>query len=187
MIELNLLPEELRIKERKKGEIPWKTIGISVAVGFVLLTLWLYVGYWQQARRLSELQARWIGIQEQYKELTELQTLVDGALKKEKDFMVSFVTSEKPLTHLMNWCSEFLPEGAWLTALNLKREGDVATIAIKGLAIPSKAFSSIEQIEDYLQKMKEKMPKSQLSLTTTRQVKEGVEITQFTANFTWGK
>jgi Tfp pilus assembly protein PilN len=187
MIELNLLPIELRRKIKKQGEIPWMQIVIGVVCIVVLTTVWAYIDYLSQKKTLNELEKRWTSIQPQYQELTALQKSVEGPLKQEKDFMVQFVTSEKPLTNLISWGSEFLPEGVWLTELHLQRAGEVANVTIRGLALPAHKQSSIEQIELFLQKMREKMPDSNLSLTTTRQMMDDFELTQFTAVFVWGK
>ena len=186
MIEINLLPIELRKKEVSRKSVPWQKGLLAAVVLFVLVTLVLYVNLFSLKGRLGELEKRWVDIQPQYQELTSLQSTVEGQLTQEKDFMVRFVTSEQPLTYLMMWISEYLPEGAWLTSLELERDGEATSIEIQGLALSTSEKSSIEQIEQYLQNLKGQMPGSKLSLTTTRQIQEGVELTHFSANFMWG-
>ena len=100
--------------------------------------------------------------------------------------MEQYVTTQRPLTHKLSWVSEFLPETAWLLEVKLERKGNSENFFIKGVALPSKTNSSIAQIETYLHDLKNKMAGANLSLTTTRQKLEGVDVTQFVANFQWG-
>ena len=187
MIQVNLLPEEFRVVEKKQMDLPILKIGIAAAALFVLLTIFFYIDFVFVSAKLHKIEVGWKKIQPEFVALNKLQSEVDNTLKQEKDFMEKFVTAQKPLTILLMWASEFLPPSTWLIELELKREGEGSQFLVKGLCLPSKSRSSIEQIEDYLQHLKEQMPDAALSLTTTRQKSEGVELTQFTASFVWGK
>ena len=186
MITINLLPEEFRAKKKVTHEIPvLKYFFIGGAI-FILLTLVFFVDFLMVSAKLGRLNGHWKKIQPQYQTLTQLQSEVEGPLKQEKDFMVSSVATLRPLVYILQWCSEFLPDTAWLTEMKMERKTDGDNFLLRGLALSSKQSSSIESIQNYLHQLKEKMPEANLSLTTTRQTLEGADVTEFIANFHWG-
>lgn len=186
MIQINLLPEEFRVKEKKGVSLPALKIVVGVSSIFILLTVIFYVDFILSTFKLRRLEAKWKEIQPQSRVLEQLRSEVEGDLKKEYDFMKSFVTTERPLANILVWASEFLPPTAWLTEVNLQHSKEAETLLIKGLCLPSKEKSSIEYIEDYLNHLKGKMPDAAITLTTNQQKMSDVEITQFIANFDWG-
>lgn len=187
MIEINLLPEEFRIKENAsaKVDIPALKLAIGAGVLLVLLTAYFYVDFLLSAGKLKKLEARWREVQPQALVLNRLQSEVEGVLKTERDFLKLFVTNERPLTHTLTWLSEFLPETAWLTEVKMQHNAEASNLVVKGLCLPTKEKSSIEHIEDYLHQLKQRMQDAKLSLTTTRQIKDEIEVTQFVAVFDW--
>jgi len=186
MLEINLLPEEFRIQVKEAApEIPALKIAVGVAVLFSILTLWFYFDYVGSQAKLKKLDAEWKVVQPQALELSNLKSELEGVIKPERDFLKSFVTTERPLKLILQWISEYLPEGAWLTGLSLRHESAKRSLVIQGLCLSSKDVSSIEAIELFLHNLKEQMPETKLSLTTSRQIFEGVELTQFTSVFQW--
>lgn len=186
MITINLLPEEFRIRPKSKTSVSYLKISAVLGVLFFLLTAYFYTDFLRAQEKLKKVQAQWAALQPQMAELKKLEEEVEKKLKPEKVFLESFVTVKRPLTFLMGWASEVLPESIWLTELQMEREGEGGHFLIKGLAFSSKEKSSIDAIEIYLHRLREKIPESDLSLTTTRQTLEGRELTQFTAHFDWG-
>ena len=154
---------------------------------FVLLTVYFYVDYLGAKAKLSTLRAEWSVMEPQSKDLQKLEQEVQNTLKPERDFLAAFVATERPLTHYLAWLSEALPEKIWLVELKMDRGANGESLFIKGLSLPSKEKSSIEHIENYLNQLKQKMPDADLTLTTTRQTTDNVEMTQFIANFQWGE
>ena len=186
MITINLLPEELRTHEKKIGKIPGLEIGLGLGALFLIVTAFFYVDLIGSKHKLKKLETEWAAIQPHYQRLNQLQQEVETVLKPEKAFLEQFVTTQTPLTHRLTWVSEFLPGTAWLTEIKLEHKAEEGeSFFIKGLALPSKEKSSIAQIETYLNDLKKKMADANLSLTTTRQKLEGVDLTQFVANFQW--
>ncbi len=186
MIEINLLPEEFRIKEKvPQKEVPVVKIALGAVVFFVLLSILFYFDYLGAKNKLKKVDAQWKLVQPQSKTLNDLQSEVENILKTERDFLQRFVAAELPLTSVLQWLSDALPENAWLTSVRLENNPEKHSLVVRGLCLPSKSQSSIEFIESYLHILKEKMPETRLSLTTARQVQEQVEVTQFTAIFDW--
>lgn len=186
MITINLLPQELRHETKTTRQIPAKKVAIAAGAVFILLTLFFDIDLLLSHSKLRSLEKKWIELQPGSDGLKRLQSEVDSQLKPEKEFMDKYVTSPKPMTFILIWLSEFLPETTWLTEVTMERKGEGCDLLLRGLALPSKEKSSIEHIEEYLNHLQEKIPESKLSLTTTRQEIEQVELTQFTAHFTWG-
>lgn len=186
MIEINLLPEEFRVREKKeKTEIPKKKLLIGGAALFSLFTISLFIDYRGSVSKLRSLEKQWAVVQPQAQVLNQLENEITNVLEPEKKFLQRFVTADRPLTHVMEWVSEFLPDSAWLTQIKMENTAEKNNLVVRGLALPTKEASSIEQIENYLNELKKKMPDASLSLTTARQIQDQIEMTQFTAIFEW--
>jgi hypothetical protein len=186
MITINLLPPEFRVQPKSTRHVPYVKAAIAAGILLSLLTVYFYIDLLIAGSKLKKIQAEWAKIQPQSVELKKLENEVENILKPEKVFLESFVTSQRPLTSLMIWASELLPDNIWLTEFRMERKQDGGVFFLKGLAVPSKEKSSIEAIEIFLHHFKEKVPEANLSLTTTRQILEETELTQFLANFKWG-
>lgn len=186
MITINLLPQEFRIQEKKVSKLPYMPVVLAIGTLFVCLTLYFYADYWSAKSKLAEINKEWQFVQPQSVRLQALQAEVDSKLKPLNVFLNSFVTADKPLTHMMSWTSEFLPPTSWLVEFKMERVGEGGRLYLKGLTLPSKEKSSIEFIETYLHDLKTKIPDANLSLTTSRQKIKAVEVTQFIATFEWG-
>ncbi len=185
MIKINLLPEEFRIVKKEKAEIPYTRIAIGLGILFGILTGSFYLDYMNAQKELKKLEQTWATLQPQSAQLKALESEVETTLKPERDFLTKYVLTAKPLTFLLVWISEFMPDTAWLTEVKMEQSEAGQNLFIKGLVLPSKEKSSIELIEIFFHQLKEKIPESLLSLTTTRQKLESVEVTQFIANFEW--
>ncbi|HTL48744.1 MAG TPA: hypothetical protein VL688_11860 [Verrucomicrobiae bacterium] len=186
MLEINLLPEEFRVKEKAQTtQLPLVKIGIAAGACLALLTVFFYFDYLGSNARLKKLDAEWKEVQPQAQVLNNLKNEVENVLKTEKDFLERFVTTQRPLTQVLEWLSGNLPESGWLTGVSLKHQAQKRDLVIQGLCLATKEKSSIESIELYLHQLKELMPETKLSLTTSRQIVENVELTQFTAIFQW--
>jgi hypothetical protein len=186
MIEINLLPNEFKIKGKSTANLPYLQIAAILCVVFILATAFLYLDFYKVKSSMRKIDIEWKKIQPEFKKLSKLQMDLDGNVKVEEAFMEKFVTTQKPLTHILIWLSEALPSSAWLSEVKLDRTGDGEMLLIKGLVLPTDKKSSIELIEDYLHQINFKMPEARLTLTTSRQTIEKTEVTQFTAAFSWG-
>ena len=187
MIQVNLLPEEFRIKPKdpKKGQ--YARLGILFGSFFVLGTLYFFVDYLKISKAIHDLDGKWRQVQPQSQELNALKSQVEVVLKQEKQFLEQFVTTQKPVTHLMMWASELLPEGAWLEEMTLGHDKGKVNFLLRGSCMNSKVKTSIEQIEMYLQSLKQRMPDAKLVLKTSRLDVAQTELTQFSANFSWSE
>ncbi|MBU3758801.1 MAG: hypothetical protein FGM27_02600 [Candidatus Omnitrophica bacterium] len=186
MIEINLLPEDLRIEEKEPApEVPIVKILAGAVVFFVLLTCFFYWEYLNARAVLRKTETHWQSLSAQSGALTKLQNDVEKNLRQEKDFFSKFVASDMSLTRQLVWIADSLPESAWLTTVRMENNLKNRSLVVRGLCLPSKKSSSIILIEAYLNSLKSKMIGAKLSLTTSRQVVASAEVTEFTAIFSW--
>lgn len=185
MIRINLLPEEFRVSKKKIAKLPIIKAAAGVGIAFAVLTALFYIDYLVALAQRSQVQRRWEQIQPETLSLNQLRNDVEEILKPEKEFFEQYVDTATSLANLMMWVSQYLPEAAWLTELKLEYGEKGAEFLVKGLCLPTKEKSGIEQVEGYTQQIKEKMPSTNLNLTTTRQELEGNQLTQFVILFNW--
>ena len=185
MIRINLLPEEFRVAPKRAEKIPLVKVAIAIGVVFAVLTAFFYIDYLLALTQRNQVQSRWEQVQPETLSLNQLRSEVEGTLKPEKDFFEQYVDTATSLTNLMMWVSQYLPETAWLTELKLEYGEKGAEFLVKGLCFSTKEKSSIEQVENYTQQLKAKIPSANLNLTTTRQELEGNQLTQFAILFNW--
>lgn len=153
---------------------------------FTVLTLIFYVQYQITLANLRVLQDKWLLMEKDVNRVTELKKKIEEGSSKEKEFLEGHVISPFPSTAILSALSAFLPDSIWLVELKITRKPDENSVLLKGLSLPSSRRSSIQDIEKYLRDLKEKFPpKTELILTTSRQVKDNRELTVFTAVFKW--
>jgi hypothetical protein len=187
MIKINLLPEDLRKKQKGATRIAYKPFIFLAVVLFLLMTCFFYVDYLKARSAYKRVHQEWIRLNPLMGQLKALENKVETEMRGEKDFLEKNVLSTDPATRILSWASEFLPPKGWLTLLKFDRSGEGCLLNLQGIVLPSRAQTSVEQIEEYLQKLKAKLPPGTvLMLTTSKEVKEKQEGTAFTANFEWG-
>ncbi|MBI3314152.1 MAG: hypothetical protein HYZ83_07960 [Candidatus Omnitrophica bacterium] len=185
MIQINLLPEEFRVREKKTSKIPVVKIAVGIGIFTAVLTGIFYLDFLIGSAQLGKLEKRWNQVQPEALSLNQLRNDVEVILKPEKEFFEQYVDTSTSLTSLMMWVNQVLPEAAWLTELKLEYGEKGVEFLIKGLCLSTKDKSGIEQVETFAQALKAKMPHANLNLTTTRQELEGNQLTQFTILFNW--
>ena len=108
-------------------------------------------------------------------------------MKAEREFLIHRIYGAESATQILDWLSEFLPARGWLTELKLDRGGEGCKLTFRGIVLPSRTSTGIEQIELYLQKLKAKLPpQATITLTTANDATEQSNGTGFTAELVWG-
>lgn len=187
MILINLLPPEFRKAEPTQSQVwrnPWLLKGAGLS--FLALTFFFYVQYLFNVQTLKKLQTRWPTIHAEAQRVSQIKTEIEGGIKSEENFLEHYVSSPFHTTQILSAVSELLPDSMWLVELKVSRKPEKNSILLKGLSHASGRHSSIQEIEKYLRDLKEKLPSdTRLVLTTSRQQKEKMELTLFTADFEW--
>ncbi|MBI4115827.1 MAG: hypothetical protein HY447_04535 [Candidatus Omnitrophica bacterium] len=187
MISVNLLPVEFRKrKEIHFVGLPNKKVGKIVGGIFITLTAIFYVQFWINLATYKQLEKSWPVLQTDQARVFKLRSEIDKGSKNEKTFLDSYITSSYATTSLLTAVSETLPDSIWLVEMKFARNPNENALVLKGLSRVSKKHSSIQDIEKYLRDLKRRFPQgTSLILTTSRQSRENVELTLFTAVFKW--
>ncbi len=188
MIQINLLPPELRTDKKKLFSFSAKNKKILIAVSAALgvLTLLFYVQYLLSLGTLKELQKKWVTLQNDILRVSNLQLEIEEGSKKEKAFLEHDITSPLSVTAVFNTLNQYLPDSIWLIETKFTRQPKESIFLVRGYSLPSAQRSSIQDIEKYLRDLKQTFPsQTELILTTSRQTKENEELTLFTAVFKW--
>jgi len=144
MIELNLLPQELRKKKRKKIELPEIPI-IPIAIGFVgilvviqLLILGLIFISNAQVGRLDK---EWQGLAPKKSELDGIKQNISNTDKKIKA-IEDLIEKRTSWSRIMNELSNSLTANIWLNELSYDERVDVAASKLRKRSSAKKSSSS---------------------------------------------
>lgn len=187
MIKINLLPQELRKNKKAPSRFPYIPLAILGGTLFLLLTFFFYGDYLKGRAAFKKVEKEWTVTNPLMGQLKALENKIEIEMRGENDFLHKNVLNTDPITQILSWTSEFLPPKGWLTEMKIEREGESSRFILRGMVLPSRTQTGIEQIEEFLQKLKTKLPpQTTLVLTTSKEIKEKVAGTAFTANLEWG-
>ena len=187
MIKINLLPQELRKKKTNAMRIPYGPLVILAGVLFLLMTFFFYGDYLRARSAYKSVQKEWARLNPSMAQLKTLETQVEVEMKGEKDFLEKNVLNTESMTRILFWVSEFLPPKGWLTELKAEREGEGCRLTLKGVVLASRTQTGIEQIEEYFQKLRTKLPpQTSVAVATSKGANEKTEETIFVAQLEWG-
>lgn len=187
MIKINLLPPELHKRKKTTTRIPYIPLAVLACVLFLLLTLFFYGDYLRARSAYKSVKKEWVRLTPLMSQLKAMETKIEVEMRGEKDFLEMNVLGGDSMTRILFWASEFLPSGGWLTELKCERDGEGCRLALKGVVLPSRTQTGIEQIEEYMQKLKAQLPpQAKLALMTSKDTDENGEGTAFAAHWDWG-
>ena len=187
MIKINLLPQELLKGKANATRIPYIPLALLAGVLFLLLTFFFYGDYLRTRSAYESVHKEWVRLSPLMAQLKALEKQVAVEMKGEKDFLEKKVLNTESMTQILFGVSYFLPPGGWLTELKAEREGEGCWLTLKGVVLPSRTQTDIEQIEEYFRKLKTKLPpQTSVALTTSKVAKEKTEGTSFAAYLEWG-
>ncbi len=187
MIKINLLPQELRKGKATATRIPYIPFALLAGVLFLLMTFFFYGDYLRARSAYKNVQKEWVKLNPSMSQLKAMETKIEIEMKGEKDFLEKNVLNTESMTQMLFWVSEFLPPKGWLTELKAEREGEGCRLTLKGVVLASRTQTGIEQIEEYFQKLRTKLPpQTSVALTTSKESSEKIAGTAFAANLEWG-
>jgi len=187
MIKINLLPQELRKGKTGTTRFPYIPLAILAGVLFLLMTFFFYGDYLRARSAYKNVRTEWLRMNPSMAQLKAMEARIEVEMKGEKDFLEKNVLNRESMTRILFWVSEFLPPKGWLTGLKAEREGEGCRLTLKGVVLASRTQTGIEQLEEYFQKLKTRLPpQTVVALTTSKEVKEKTEGTAFVANLEWG-
>ncbi len=200
MIKINLLPPTFKaVKKQKKksspgpaagtssdlSSLPWKQIAFGAGGLFLALTLYFYFDYILLSKRIAKINTDMAVDQPKMQSLKTLENEVSRDLVPERDFLMTHVLNKTAATNVLQKMSEDLPDGIWLNGFTMNNSGKDRSFRITGLAVNIENKTNIEQIEEYLQKLKLVVPNSQFTYSTSTQLFEKAPVTAFDAEYKW--
>lgn len=187
MIQVNLLPQDLRKKNVSSARMRFMPFVILGGVLFLLMTLFFYFDYLHVRSAYRSVHGEWSRLNPLMAQLKALENKIEIEMRGEKDFLEKNVLNTESMTRILASASEFLPPKGWLTALQIDRAGTGCVLILRGVVLSTRAQTGIEQIEVYLQKLKAQLPReAMLELTTSKDASVKSQGTAFTAQFVWG-
>ncbi|MGE5197402.1 MAG: PilN domain-containing protein [Deltaproteobacteria bacterium] len=133
MIEINLLPQELRIKRNKTAVIEPKYFFYLIPFAFGLLItvqVWLLLVTVFRSYELSALNARWEKLSPQRKELDDLKQQYD-AVSQDANITKQLIVKRINWAEKLNKLSLNLPSGVWFNEISVSPKEFV----LKGAAV----------------------------------------------------
>lgn len=187
MITINLLPLEYRKAKKSTNALPYVPLAILFAVLFLLLTGFFFADYLKAKSAHEAVYNEWLQLRPQMQQLKALEAKVEMEMRGEKEFLEKHMLNTEPMTLILQRLSEYLPARIWLTELKLERIRAGGRLALQGVVLATSEKTGIEQIEDYMGKLKGAVPKGSFSLTTAKQTEKDAKAgTSFSAVFDWG-
>ena len=176
MILINLLPQELRIKETKKINIPYRPIALVIFLIFLFLSiynLFLFIRIREQHRNFSK---QWKVLEPRSNEANLLERELGATIVTEVDFYDGLVDPPLETARILNLVSDLIPESAWLTQLDFKRDNRDMQLILNGLARASGKASKLIEIQNFANGLKDKMeeligPASQANPNVKKKIK----------------
>lgn len=201
MILINLLPQELRLQETKKIHIPYREIALVTFVIFVLLSLYNLFHFVRIREAHRNLQKQWNALADRSAQADSLEKELGATILAEVDFYDSLVDPNLEAARTLNFISDLIPSGIWLTEMRFVRNQKDIQLVLNGLSESSaKGGARLIEIQNFANKLKEQMeqfigPASPMNPNVKRHMKVAVttssqkmdhsagELTQFVATF----
>lgn len=151
MIEINLLPAELRKRESFKFSPPegyLKNIALSAIAVFILANILIPLLIVTKGVMLKQLKRSFLSIQPQMKQIDEINLQVQKA--RALDGLFSRLVKARLTTAVkLNIISDCLPQGVWLSEFSLSKD----ILEIKGSCVSAEA-QELAQIGKFLNALK---------------------------------
>jgi hypothetical protein len=133
MIEINLLPEELK-KKKRKIEIPkieFLPIIVIIVVAVIALQLLLSLTLGMKRGSLKRLEARWGNLKPEEKDAMVIKRQINRLLDKISH--IERIKKERILwAEKLSALSDSMMSGIWLTQLSVKERGERTFLSITG-------------------------------------------------------
>lgn len=172
MIEINLLPEELRRKEVKfKFEIPLGSL-LKILVIVLLIHLSLAVTAAMRKAKLDSLNKRFSEFQEKKVAYDDLKKEIE-ILEKNKSNLDQLKGKRIIWSEKLNFISDSIPKGIWLKELSFSK----GKFKIIGSCV-SKRSDETERIQILLSRLRKEFKDLELGVLTRRSIK-GQDIIDF--------
>ena len=165
MILINLLPQELRVSEKKQVDLPYKHVAIALFLIVLVVSvynLWIFL---RLRSDLRELKKKWAPLAQSSMQADMLERELSTTVTAEFDFYDSFIRPPLETAQVMNLVSDLLPQGLWLMQFQFVRDKKEMQLILNGLSESKGKDSKLVEIQNFANLVKDKLEKI-LSLET---------------------
>ncbi len=197
MILINLLPQEMRLKESKYIRIPYIKIAIGIFLLVFVLTIYNLIVYVRIRGEYGTLQKQWNRLAEKSAQANALENELGSSITTEVDFYDSLVDPTLSTARILNIISDLIPKSVWLTELNFSRKKKDLDLTLVGMSNSLGETSKLVDIQNFINSLKAEMEKFisppmqtnqavkgnlKASVTTSSTKSENMDVTQFNAS-----
>lgn len=186
MILINLLPEDLRIKEVRKIAIPYREIAVGVFALFLIATLFNLFVYVRVRGEFRSLDKQWKELAPGNTEAESLEKELGATIVAEVDFYDQFVDPPLEAARVMNLMSDLIPASIWLDQMKFERKKRDIQLILMGFSESRGKSSTLVEIQKFANDLKARLeanigPASNTNLNAKKHVKATVTTSSQTA------
>ena len=153
MIEINLLPPEMRKKKLELPEIPLIPVGVGILCVFVIGSLILGLAVHRKNSQLKILRQEWEEKLPLKNEAEGLKTEIER-LRRERVLLEDISKRRFLWSAKLNSLSDLIPMGIWLTELSLDEMGEMRFLTLEGRVMPFKGQEMIALVTKFMDTLK---------------------------------
>ena len=158
MILINLLPAELRTREIKLINIPYRQIMLGLFGILLVFTLYNLFIYIKAKSEYDHLRKQWKGIAEKSAKADELEKELGATITAEVDFYDSLVDPVLQTARVLNIVSDFMPKTAWLAEFKFERNKKEIEMTLRGQSHTSGGAQLVD-VQNFANNLKVEMEK----------------------------
>jgi hypothetical protein len=149
MILINLLPQELRVVEKKKLELPIKPILISAVFVFLCFSIYNLFLFLHLREKYRVLEKQWAPLAQSSFLADQLERELGSTILVENQFYDTLVEPKLQTAQIMNAASDLIPGSLWLARLRFERQNQEIELVMNGLSEFGKS-SRLVEIENFV-------------------------------------
>ncbi len=153
MIEINLLPSEMRKRKLELPEIPLIPVGVGILCVFVIGSLILGLVVHRKNSQLKILRREWEQKLPLKKEADGLKAEIER-LRRKKALLENLSKRRFLWSAKLNSLSDLIPMGIWLTELSLDEMGETKFLTLEGIAMPFKGQEMVALVTGFMETLK---------------------------------
>lgn len=192
MIQINLVPEEYRIREYRRTPI------FSIALSFSVIFL-VYVGvngifqHIKARKQIRIAESNLKAMESTAEEVKALSKKLTDKLKPEVVTISTLLTNEINWAQVLYLISKKVPNNVWLSSLEVNDTSESWTLTLTGFALPVTQAAAIATVGEFTTKVKWEMitlltregidPDIELLTTTKQKQADRIEIVEFKASY----
>ena len=157
MILINLLPQELRVTEHKKVDLPYKWVLITIFLIVLAVSIYNLLIFLRLRENHRELKSKWMPLAQSSMQADALERELSISIMAELGFYDSLVKPPLETAQVMNLVSDLLPEGLWLVQFQFVRDKKEMQLILNGLSESTGKDSKLIEIQNFANALKDRL------------------------------